>query len=154
VELVKQDRNVIVSKTFSKVFGMAGLRIGYLIARPDIASRLKAAVMANTNILAIEAAKEALKDDEFYKFSLMKNTEAKQHIYNTLDSLGLPYIKSHTNFVFFKTGKPIGDVINKMRSEDVLIGRPFPPMNTWARISTGTMQEMELFSKGLKKVMS
>jgi len=154
VELVKQDRNVIVSKTFSKVFGMAGLRIGYLIARPDIASRLKAAVMANTNILAIEAAKEALKDDDFYKFSLLKNTEAKQHIYTTLDSLGLPYIKSHTNFVFFKTGKPIRDVISQMQAENVLIGRPFPPMNTWARISTGTMQEMELFSKGLKKVMS
>jgi histidinol-phosphate aminotransferase len=154
VELVKQDRNVIISKTFSKVYGMAGLRIGYLIARADIARRLKAAVMANTNILAIEAAKEALKDDDFYKFSLMKNTEAKQHIYKTLDGLGMPYIPSHTNFVFFKTGRPIQEMISQMQKENVLIGRPFPPMNAWARVSTGTMEEMKAFRQALQKVMA
>lgn len=154
VELVKEDRNVIVSKTFSKVFGLAGMRIGYLIARPDIATRLKKAVMANTNVLAIEAAREALRDDEFYKFSLQKNTEAKQHVYKTLDGLGLSYIPSHTNFVFFKTGRPIRDIISSMERENVLIGRPFPPMMNWARISTGTMEEMRVFSAALEKVMS
>ena len=61
VELVKQDRNIIVSKTFSKVYGMAGLRIGYQIAKPDIARKLRAGVMAMTNTLAIEAAKGSLK---------------------------------------------------------------------------------------------
>ncbi len=154
VELVKEDRNVIVSKTFSKVFGLAGMRIGYLIARPDIATRLKKAVMANTNVLAIEAAREALRDDEFYKFSLQKNTEAKQHVYKTLDGLGLSYIPSHTNFVFFKTGRPIRDIISSMERENVLIGRPFPPMMNWARISTGTMEEMRVFSAALEKVMT
>ncbi len=154
VELVKEDRNIIVSKTFSKVYGLAGLRIGYLIARPDIASRLKAAVMANTNILAIEAAKEALKDSEFYKYSLLRNEEAKSHIYSTLDGLGLPYIRSHTNFVFFKSGRPIQDLIPAMREEGVLIGRPFPPLYNWARISTGTMTEVKAFSGALQRVMS
>jgi histidinol-phosphate aminotransferase len=66
VELVKEGKNVIVSKTFSKVYGLAGIRIGYLIARPDIADRLKQNIMAMTNVLAIAAANEALKDDEFY----------------------------------------------------------------------------------------
>ncbi len=153
VELVKQDRNIIVSKTFSKVYGMAGLRIGYLIAKPDIASQLEAGVMAMTNTLAIQAAKEALKDDDFYKFSLMKNTEAKAYIYNTLDQLGLEYIPSHTNFVFFKTGRPVRDVIEAMRKENVLIGRPFPPLLEWARISTGTLEQVGLFEKALKRVM-
>jgi len=153
VELVKQGRNIIVSKTFSKVFGLAGLRVGYLIARPDIATRLKAGVMANTNILAIEAAKEALRNDDFYKFSLMKNNESKESIYATLDDLGLKYQKSHTNFVFFKTGRPINKVIEAMKKENVLIGRPFPPMYEWARISTGTSQEMAHFGQALRKVM-
>lgn len=153
VELVKEDRNIIVSKTFSKVFGLAGLRVGYLIARPDIATRLKAGVMANTNILAIEAAKEALKDDEFYKFSIAKNKEAKEFIYSILNDLNLPYIKSHSNFVFFKTGRHIKDMITLMKKENILIGRPFPPMYDWARISTGTMKEMDLFGRALKKVM-
>lgn len=153
-ELVKQGRNVIVSKTFSKVYGLAGMRIGYLVARPDIATRLKASVMANTNILAIEAAKEALRDDDFYKFSILKNKEAKQIIYNTLNDLELPYIPSHTNFVFFKTGRPVDQIIQAMQNEGVLIGRPFPPLLEWARISTGTLEQVQQFSKALKKVMA
>jgi histidinol-phosphate aminotransferase len=154
VELVKKGRNVIVSKTFSKAYGLAGLRVGYLIAKPDIAKRLKAAVMANTNVLAIAAAQEALKDEEFYKFSVAKNMEAKTMIYKTLDELDLPYIRSHTNFVFFKSGRPISDLMESMKQENILIGRPFPPMYDWARISTGTTEEMQQFTAALKKVMT
>ncbi len=154
VELVKENMNVIVSKTFSKVYGLAGLRIGYLVSRPDIAKRLEKNIMAMTNVLAIEAAKEALKDDAFYKFSVSKNMEAKNHIYKTLDDLNLEYQKSHTNFVFFKTGRPISEMMTAMESQGILIGRPFPPFNDWARISTGTMDDMKLFDKGLKKVMA
>ena len=154
IELVKEGSNVIVSKTFSKVYGMAGLRIGYLVTRPDIASRLKSSVMARTNILAIAAAKEALKDDEFYKFSIMQAVEGKKIIYKTLDELGLEYIISHTNFVFFKTGRHIDGLIEAMRKENIKIGRPFPPFYEWARISTGKVEEVELFAKALKKIMS
>lgn len=153
VELVKQGRNVIVSKTFSKVFGLAGLRVGYLIARPDIAARMKKSVMANTNILALQAAKEALNDTDFYKFSIAKAAEAKSHIYDTLDNLGLEYVKSHTNFVFFKSGRHIDGLIEDMKKENILIGRPFPPFYDWARISTGKIEEVEQFGIALKKVM-
>lgn len=153
VELVKEGRNVIVSRTFSKVYGLAGLRIGYLIARPDMARRLRDAVMANTNILAIEAAREALRDTDFYRYSLARNEEAKRTIYETLDNLDLPYIKSHTNFVFFKTGRPIQEMMAAMEKEQILIGRPFPPMYEWARISTGSMEEMQAFSEALTRVM-
>ena len=154
VTLVKEGKNVIVSKTFSKVYGMAGLRIGYLIAKPEVARKLRAGVMAMTNTLAIEAAKEALKDDEFYKYSLLKNTEAKASIYQVLDDIGLEYVKSHTNFVFFKTGRPITELIQSMEQEQVLIGRPFPPMLNWARISTGSTEQIAQFGTALKKVMS
>ncbi|MBT8186771.1 MAG: aminotransferase class I/II-fold pyridoxal phosphate-dependent enzyme [Croceitalea sp.] len=153
VELVKQGMNVIVSKTFSKVYGLAGMRIGYLVARPDIAQRLRANIMAMTNVLAIEAAKEALKDDEFYKFSILKNRDAKNSIYKTLNDLNLEYVKSHTNFIFFKTRRPIDEMITAMKNENVLIGRPFPPFYEWARISTGTDQNMKQFDAALKKVM-
>ena len=153
VELVKEGKNVIVSKTFSKVFGLAGLRIGYLIARPDIAERLRNNVMANTNVLAIATAKEALNDNEFYKFSVSKNVEAKTSIYNTLDSLKLSYIKSHTNFVFFDSGVSIRKLITDMKAQNVIIGRPFPPMDTWARRSTGTIEKVNAFNNALKRVL-
>ena len=73
IELVKEGENVIVSRTFSKVFGLAGIRIGYLIARPDIIRRLNELVMAGPNMLAIFAALAALKDEAFYRFSLEQN---------------------------------------------------------------------------------
>lgn len=153
VALVKKDMNVIVSKTFSKVYGMAGMRIGYLVARPDIASRLKKSIMAMTNMLAIYAAKAALEDDAFYKFSITKNWEAKQLLYKSLEDLKLNYVPSHTNFVFFESGRPIKTLQKQMLNERVAIGRPFPPFTNWARISTGKIDDVKLFGEALKKVL-
>merc|ERR1712146_208128 len=98
IDAVRRGDNVIVSKTFSKVYGMAGLRLGYLIAKPEIAKKIRKNIVAMSNILAIEAAKEALKDTSFYKFSISKNKEEKQRIYSLLDHLKLDYVPSHTNF--------------------------------------------------------
>jgi len=154
VDLVKEGRNVIVSKTFSKVYGLAGLRIGYLIARPDIASRLREALMANTNILAILAAQAALKDTEFYRFSITQNEQAKEHIYQELNAMNLPFIRSHTNFVFFKSGRDIRELGRQMAERNVMIGRPFPPLTDWARISTGRMEDMKAFTEALRQVMN
>ncbi|MGI9532541.1 pyridoxal phosphate-dependent aminotransferase [Lutimonas sp.] len=154
IELVKEGRNIIVSKTFSKVYGLAGLRVGYLIAKPEIATQLKKSVMANTNVLAIKAAQEALKDDDFYKYSIAKNMEAKLFLYKSFDELDLRYVPSHSNFVFFESGRPITQLQEQMKKEQILIGRPFPPLQDWARISTGKMEHMKLFVQALKKVMS
>ncbi|MBC2840450.1 histidinol-phosphate transaminase [Robiginitalea sp. SC105] len=153
VGLVREGRNLIVSRTFSKVYGLAGFRIGYLVARPDIASRLREALMANTGTPAIIAAEAALADSDFYKKSLQQNELAKDRIYATLTDLGLPFIRSHTNFVFFKSGMDIRTLQSRMESEGVQIGRPFPPLYQWARISTGRMEEVAAFNQALKKVI-
>ena len=153
VSMVREDRNVIVSRTFSKVYGLAGLRIGYLIARPDIAARIKKNVMANTNILAVFAAMETYQDQGFYDKCIAKNQEAKNIIYKTLEDLGLRYIPSHTNFVFFHTGRPISKLNAAMRKKGVKVGRPFPPLNDWCRISTGKIEDVEKFGVALKEVM-
>lgn len=154
VSLVKQGENVIVSRTFSKVYGLAGLRIGYLIAKPEIAAQIRANVVAYTNVLAIKAATAALQDDEFYSFSLNNVKEGKQKMYTTMDELGLEYIKSNTNFIFFKTGRDIKTFNKQMLEQGVKVGRPFPPFNEWCRISMGTLDEVELFNQALKKVMT
>ena len=154
VSLVKEGANVVVSRTFSKVYGLAGFRIGYLIARPDIAARIRPNVMAYTNMLAIHAATEAMDDHEFYRHSLQKNKEAKNYLYQLFDEMGLKYAKSHTNFVFFHTGIDIKSLNAKMKDKNVNIGRPFPPLLDWCRISTGRMDDMKRFGKALREVMS
>ena len=153
VELVKAGKNIIVSRTFSKVYGLAGLRVGYLIARPDIAGRVRKNVMAKANMMAVMGAMTAMKDPEFYDFSLSKNNESKAIIYSALDDMGLDYVQSHTNFVFFRTGRNIRDLIPKMRAKGVEIGRPFPPLLKWCRISTGTIPHTEKFAQALKAVI-
>jgi len=153
VEFVKQGKDVIVSKTFSKVYGLAGIRLGYLIARPELAAKLSARVVANTNIMAIEAGKAALKDEEFYNFSVNKAKEAKKMITDTLDELKLPYLDSHTNFVFFHSGRDIVQLNKQMADKGFIIGRPFPPLNDWCRISTGTIEEVALYNNAIKEVL-
>lgn len=154
VELVLEGANVIVSRTFSKVFGLAGIRIGYLIARPDIISRLNHFTMGGASVPAIMAALEALKDEEFYRFSIEQNAKSKKIIYQALDDLRLRYIPSHSNFVFFHTGRDISKVNAAMQKEGIAVGRPFPPLTDWCRISTGTIEETEAFAKALQKVMN
>lgn len=152
--LVLEDRNVVVSKTFSKVYGLAGIRIGYIITRPDIAERIRPMLQASTNMLGVVAAQAALHDDEFYKESLNKNLEAKEYVYDMCNNMGLEYHKSYTNFVFFRTGKDIVSLNKEMRDNGVLVGRPFPPFMDWCRISTGKMEDMERFGAALKKVLA
>ncbi len=153
IELVKKGENVIVSKTLSKVYGLAGIRMGYLIAKPEIAKKLKERVVANTNIMAIEAGKAALKDEEFYKFSLAKNLECRKMIESNLDELGLEYLPSQANFVFFNAKQDVSNLAVKMLEKGVIIGRPFPPMNNWCRISTGTVEEVAFFNQALKELL-
>ncbi|UJP63896.1 pyridoxal phosphate-dependent aminotransferase [Mongoliitalea daihaiensis] len=147
VELVKKGKNVIVSKTLSKVYGLAGIRLGYLVARPDIAEKLSERIVANTNMMAIEAGKAALEDESFYKFSLDKNLECRKMIENTLDQLSLRYLPSQANFVFFHAKRDVSALANEFLKKGIIIGRPFPPLDEWCRISTGTVEEVQLFNQ-------
>jgi len=152
--MINEGHNVIISRTFSKIFGLAGVRVGFLMARADIAKRLRDRLMSGTNIMGVNLAKAALDDDTFRSFSLEKNREGKQLIYASLDKLGMRYLPSHSNFVFFQTGQPIEEVQKKFKDEGIFVGRPFPPFLDWCRISTGKVEEVAAFTKALEKVFS
>ena len=158
--LVREGKDIIISRTFSKVFGMAGLRIGYLVLKPELADNLfgeyspygRKKIMAQTNVLAVAAAIEALKDKDFYAFSLKKANEEKDKIYKLLDYIGLNYVESSTNFVFFESKKHIDVLSKEMLENGVIVGRPFPPFYDWWRVSTGTSQEVDKFVSAMLSV--
>ena len=160
--LIRENKNIIVSRTFSKVYGMAGLRIGYMVLKPELADQLfgeysaygRSKIMAQTNVLAVAAATEALKDNEFYTFSLEKANQEKDKIYKLLDHLKLKYVKSSTNFVFFESKKHIDLLSKEMLDKGVIVGRPFPPVYDWCRISTGTSEEVENFINRMLEIYS
>ncbi|WP_298487527.1 histidinol-phosphate transaminase [uncultured Maribacter sp.] len=154
IELVKEGKNVIVSKSFSKVYALAGLRMGYLVARPDIAARIRKNIMARPNMMAIAAIKASYEDEEFYAKSLAYNMECKQYVYKILEELNLYYIPSHTNFIFFNSGIDIRELRVQMRDKGIAIGRPFLPHTNWCRISMGNMEDMIKFGEALKQVIN
>jgi histidinol-phosphate aminotransferase len=152
--LIDEGYNVIIARTFSKIYGLAGARVGYLMTNKDQATYLRKSLMSGTNILGLKMAMTALEDESFREFSLVKNKQAKQMIYEALDEIGLKYIPSHTNFVFFHTGQPIAQVAKTFADRGVEVGRAFPPFNDWCRISTGTLEEVEVFTTIAKDVFS
>ncbi len=153
-KLVKEGHNVIVSRTFSKIYGLAGVRIGYLIASAERIAELKKCTMAGTNILATHAAMTAYDEKSFFNYSLSKNKEALSILYKALDDLNLEYVESYTNFVFFKTGVHIDEFSAFMKKKEILVGRPFPPYLDWCRISTGKIEDIRRFTDVLREFYS
>jgi len=153
--LVRDGHNVIVSRTFSKVYGLAGLRVGYGLARPDIAARLRRyRTGVGLNIMGVRAAIASHQDQEFVTFSRRKIGEARAYATQLVEEHGHRCLPSHTNFIFFHLGHDIRGFREKMEQQGILVGRPFPPYMDWCRLSIGTMDEMQAFANAFQTVMS
>lgn len=150
IDKVKAGKNVILARTFSKIHGMAGLRIGYAIARPDLIKRLRSLQMSFLNVLGLQAAIASYQDDEFQTFSRGKINECMDVTESVLDDLGLPYTPSVTNFVLFDTGGSVRDLGAAMRQKNLLVGRSFAPYTSWCRLSMGKVEHMAQFADALR----
>jgi len=148
IDLVKKGENVIVSRTFSKIYGMAGLRVGYGLARPDLAQKLKKFRMTWFNNLSIQAALAAYSDQDFIAESKRKNAEVRRLFLSEMDKMGLKYAPSDANFVWLNVGDGLRDLGDKMRQHNIFLGRT----DNWARITIGTDEEMQAFMKALKEI--
>ena len=149
-DLVSSSKRVVVLRTFSKIHGMAGVRCGYAIARPDVAAQIAAARMASPNIFAVRAARASLGDTAFLADTRRRIIASRTRVTNTLQRLGLAYAKPQTNFVFFDTGAPLAQFDQFMKARHILVGRLFPPHNNWCRITIGTEPEVDAFLQGLQ----
>jgi histidinol-phosphate aminotransferase len=148
VDLVKKDQNIVVSKTFSKIYGLAGLRIGYIIAKPELIARIDKYQMGiPNNQSAIAAAKASLGDEAFMALSRGKNAAARSHLTDYLDKKGISYGKSHTNFVFFPANANASQVLAKLEERGIGIRLWDYDNRQWYRVSIGTLDEMKIFTK-------
>jgi histidinol-phosphate aminotransferase len=151
VPLVAAGENVIVSRTFSKVHGLAGLRVGYGLAPPAIARRLQDfRTGAGVNVLGVAAALASHRDEDFVRQSRHANAAAREYTVGVLTRAGHRCLPSHTNFVFFRlgsdSGRDAGTFRQRMSERGILVGRPFPPLTDWCRLSLGTLEEMKRFA--------
>jgi histidinol-phosphate aminotransferase len=140
------DERVVVCRTFSKVYGLAGLRIGYAIASPRLARQMrKFTTENNLNAIAIQAAMAGLDDSNGTNQSIERNANDRQEFFNQAMARMLKPIDSHANFVMMNAFHPTEEVIHLFHKSNVLIGRPFPPMDTYIRVSLGLPEEMAVF---------
>lgn len=154
VGLVKDTPNLLVARTFSKIYGLAGMRIGYGVTSPQFAATLRRYGPASLGFPAVMAAIASLKDEGYVAATRAKIVAEKEKLLALLRELGRPYAESQTNFVFFQTGKPHAEVSAAMLKESVSIARAFPPMTDWARITIGLPAENELARAALRKVLA
>ena len=137
------DERVIVVRTFSKVYGLAGLRLGYGIASPAVASRIRAfATLDNVNGMVVRAAIAALDDQQAVREFVKRNADERQEFFNQAMARMLKPIDSHANFVMINTHHPAEEVIQHFGKNNILIGRRFPAMDSYIRVSLGTPSEM------------
>ena len=154
IPLVKQYPNLIVARTFSKIYGMAGLRCGYCVTQQANIQRMRThQIFDSVNIMALVAALASLKDTEQVARGRKLNSEVKKSIYTDLDTLGYRYIPSHANFMMIDLRREVRPVLNGLRSRGVEVGRPFPALPTFMRVTIGTGPEMKLFLTAFKEVM-
>jgi histidinol-phosphate aminotransferase len=153
VDLVREGRRVVVLRTFSKIHGMAGVRCGYAITRPDIAAELASARMSSPSILAVRAARASLGDRTFLSECRGRILASRKRITAELGQLGLTFAEPQGNFVYFDTGMPLAQFNEQMRQKNVMVGRLFPPFGTWCRITIGTEPEVEAFLHALHSVV-
>lgn len=155
IDLVKNSQDVIVLRTFSKIYGMAGLRCGFAIAHPDTLAKLNAYSGWNAMpITAVAAATVSLKDASLIPTRKNINANVRANVFAWLTANGYSYIPSQSNCFMIDTKRPGKQVIAAMASQNVYIGRTWPIWPNSVRITVGTQQEMDRFKSAFQQTMN
>lgn len=154
IPMIKDHPNLIVARTFSKIYGMAGLRCGYCIARPETIQRLRPhQTWDSVNIMALVAAIASLNDADHVSEGRRLNSQTKQFVLNEIDRLGYRHIPSQANFLMIDVKRPVRPLIDGLNQRGVQVGRVFPALPTHMRVTVGKQSEMESFLSAFREVM-
>jgi histidinol-phosphate aminotransferase len=154
LDLVKADKDVVVLRTFSKIYGMAGLRCGFAIARPDLLEKLSSFSGWNSlPVTAVAAAITSLGDPSLVPARKKINADVRAETFAFLDRNGYKYTPSASNCFMLDTKRPTKEIIDAMAARNVYIGRAWPAWPTHVRITVGSKAEMEKFQSAFREVM-
>jgi histidinol-phosphate aminotransferase len=157
VGLVREGANVAVFRTFSKIYGLASLAIGYVLAPQELATALKrtgVGAFFDVNRLSIKAARASLEDTHYVatvRTAVKVERDAWHDLFRTL---GVRYANAQGNFVFFDTGRPHHLVASALAEQQIVIGRSQPPLDTWMRISIGLPDDNRIARRAVENLLS
>jgi histidinol-phosphate aminotransferase len=153
--LALAEPRVLVSRTFSKIHGMAGLRLGFAVGRPETLQRMRRHVVPlGVNVLAAAAATTSLGLSGHVEQEHAGNLEAKRFTVGFFESAGYTVAPSEANFIMADIRRSVVGFREACRKKDVLIGRPFPPLTNYARVTIGTMEEMKMATGVFREVLT
>lgn len=152
LDLVRAGENVIVMRTFSKLFGMAGMRVGYGMAPPDLAKKVGDHVMAWPNVVGLAAAYASYTDDDFIEFSKEKIVEGRAIVNETFRRNGIVPLQSQANFVYADVGRNATEFARKMAERNVQIHNLYPGYENFSRVSMGRIEDLQIFSEVFDEV--
>lgn len=148
--LAKGADNIILLKTFSKLFAMAGMRVGWAVSTPEMIGKLREKTASNAlNFPAVKAAIASWEDKPFIAYSRQSNETARKILLEAFHKLDIKYVPSNTNFIFQKLDVPLAAYQEHMKQAGILVGRAFPPADEYCRVSLGTPEEMTFVAKTL-----
>lgn len=156
IPLIKAGKNVVVARTFSKIYGLAGMRVGYMIATPETAQKISAYGMGSygLNQAGIAAAVASYNDTAFLAYSKSKIIEAREMIAAAVKANGLSALPSQTSFMFVNLGAINAEAFRQgMAKENVLIRGIYQDYTHWSRVSVGTLPDVEKYVAALPKVL-
>ena len=154
IPMVKNHPNLIVARTFSKIYGMAGLRLGYCVAQPETIKRMRPhQTWDSVNIMALAAAIASLNDPEQVPNGRRLNAQTKRFVLDEIGKLGYTSIPSQANFVMIDAKRPVQPLIKALRERNVQVGRLFPALPTHLRVTIGKQAEMETFMTAFREVV-
>ena len=152
IPYIKAGRNVIVARTFSKIYGMAGLRLGYAAAHPETLQRMQVYSPRSINALVKWGGAAAIKDEQAEVQVKKETLRLRKQAVAQVEGWGFQVIPSETNFFMMHTGRPVQEVREAFRRRGVAVGRPFPPMLDYLRVSIGTEEEMGRFASAFQEI--
>ena len=154
VDLVREGANVLITRTFSKIFGMAGLRVGYGMGHPDMVKVVKDHVMAWPNGVGLYAAYHSYLDDAFIDFSRQKILQGRAMVNATFRRHGIEPLPSQTNFVYADIGRNASDFKKEMAANNVIIRGAYDGHENYSRVSMGRIEELEIFDRVFSRLFT
>lgn len=147
IDLVREGENILVMRTFSKIFGMAGYRVGYGMGHPEIVELVSGHVMAWPNGVGLATAYASYLDDEFIAFSRGKIIEGREMVNDTFRKNGITPLPSQTNFVYADIGRDSEVFVKAMAERNVLIRGSMGGPSSFVRVSMGKLEDIEVFDR-------
>ncbi|HTS13300.1 MAG TPA: histidinol-phosphate transaminase [Candidatus Limnocylindrales bacterium] len=155
IDFIASHPNVVVARTFSKVYGMAGMRLGYAVGSKENIEAMRPYNLQpfNGNCAVLAAAHGSLSDQDYIKDCARKMNATRQWLCDQVAKDGHKFIPSQANFVMVEAGGDVGPLVDKFRERKILVGRRFPSLPNYLRISMGTQAEVEQFAAAFREIV-